>query len=112
MNAEASAIAQEVLNRLDTAWNAADGPGFASAFTDDVDVVNIFGMHIRGRRASADRMQHIFDTVFKGSRHGQRELEEARFLAPGVVLAISSATVEIPTGPMAPAMSNRQTASS
>jgi uncharacterized protein (TIGR02246 family) len=107
---DASQVASAVLARLDAAWNAADGAAFAAEFTEAVDVVNIFGMHIRGRAATAERMQHIFDTIFQGSRHRRRQLEEARFLAADVVLAISSATVEIPTGPLAPEMNNRQTA--
>jgi uncharacterized protein (TIGR02246 family) len=106
----AAQIATDLLGQLDAAWNAADGTAFAAAFTEDVKVVNIFGMHIRGRAATAQRMQHIFDTIFAGSRHLGRQLDQARFLTDGVVLAISAATVAVPSGPFAPEMRNRQTA--
>ena len=108
MDPDASRIAAAVLARLDQAWNAADGEAFAAEFTTTADVVNLFGTHIRGRAATAERMQHIFQTIFKGSRHGRRELEQARFVAETVVLAISSATVEVPQGPLAPAVQSRQ----
>jgi len=35
------------------AWINGDGVDFASHFTEDADLVNIHGMHIRGRQAIA-----------------------------------------------------------
>lgn len=108
MTEDPTRIVGAVLARLDQAWNAADGAAFAAQFAAATDVVNLFGTHIRGRAATAERMQHIFDTIFKGSRHRRRQLEEARFLAANVVLAISSATVEVPHGPLAPELPSRR----
>ena len=101
-------IVSAVLARLDQAWNAADGAAFAAEFAETADVFNLFGAHIRGCPATAERMQHIFDTFFQGSRHRRRQFEDARFLAANVVLAISSATVEVLRGPMVPELHSRQ----
>lgn len=106
---DALQIASNILARLDRAWNAADGPMFAAEFTEAADVVNLFGAHIHGRAAVAERTQFIFGTIFKGSEHRHRQLELARFLADGVVLAISSAIVGVPGGPLEPELHTRQT---
>jgi uncharacterized protein (TIGR02246 family) len=106
---EPSGIAKDVLHRLDVAWNAADAKSFAAEFTDDADVVNIFGSHFRGRVDLTKRMQQIFDTIFKGSTHRSRTLERAYYLGDDVVVAISAATVAVSSGPMAPVAENRQT---
>jgi uncharacterized protein (TIGR02246 family) len=102
-------IATEVLHQLDSAWNAADGTAFAAAFTEDADVVNVFGTHIKGRAPVAERIQLMFDTAFKGSHHEAREMEKAYFIAPGLVLSISLAKIAVPSGPLAPRASSRQT---
>jgi len=68
-------IAAPILDRLDAAWDAADGARFAAEFTDEADVINIFGEPYKGRADLARRMQFIFDELFKGSRHAGRELE-------------------------------------
>lgn len=44
-------------------------------------------------------MQFIFDSVFKGSKHVGREIEVARFLSESLLLAVSLARVEVPSGP-------------
>ena len=107
--ADARRLASEVLHRLDAAWNAADGKAFAAEFTDDTDVINLFGGVYRGRPALAERMQAIFGTIFKGSVLRSRELEQARMLAPGVMLAVSSSRTEVPAGQLAPEVRSRQT---
>jgi uncharacterized protein (TIGR02246 family) len=102
-------IATTVLDRLNAAWNAADGVRFAAEFTEDADVINISGEPYRGRSDLARRMQLIFDGIFKGSRHVGREVEVARYLAPDTILVVSTAIIAVPTGPMSPETRNRQT---
>jgi uncharacterized protein (TIGR02246 family) len=106
---EATEIASHVLDKLDAAWNLGDGEAFAAEFTEDADLINIFGEFYHGRPDVTTRMQLIFDTIFKGSRHAQRDLEIAYFLSPDTVLAVSAARVEVPAGPLAPQARNRQT---
>ena len=106
---EAAVVASEVLGRLDSAWNVADGAQFAAEFSEDADVVNIFGAHFSGRSNLAKRMQSIFDTIFKGSTHQSRNLEMARYLSEDTILVLSSSVVAVPGGPLAPQTRNRQT---
>jgi uncharacterized protein (TIGR02246 family) len=106
---DAAVVASEVLRRLDSAWNAADGARFAAEFSDDADLINIFGAHFSGRADIAKRMRSIFDTIFKGSTHRARRLEMARYLSPDTILALSSSEVAVPAGPLAPETKNRQT---
>lgn len=102
-------IASELLERLDHAWTAGDGAAFASEFSEDADIINIFGGHFHGRAAIAERMQAIFDTIFKGSVHRSRTLESVRELSADILVAVSSARVDVPSGPQAPQIVNRQT---
>lgn len=107
--ANARAVATEVLDRLDAAWNAGDGDAFAKEFSDDADVINIFGAYFHGRTAIAVRMKQIFGTIFKGSVHRSRTLESVRHLSADIIVAVSSAVVDVPSGPLAPQTRNRQT---
>ncbi len=105
----AAQIAEPLMNRLDAAWTAGDGARFAAEFTADADVINIFGQRYRGGSDLVERMQLIFDGIFKGSRHVSRTLEIARHLDADTVLAVTSSVIAVPAGPMAPETRNRQT---
>ncbi len=109
IDAKAAQPIRAVLGKLNQAWNAADGGAFASQFTADADVININGTHFRGQPDLAKQMQLIFDTVFKGSKHSARTLEVARYLSEDTILAVSSAVIEVPRGPLAPEARSRQT---
>lgn len=106
---DAAVVASEVLQRLDGAWNAADSAKFAAEFSDDADLINIFGAHFSGRAEIEKRIRSIFDTIYKGSTHRSRRLEMARYLSPDSILALSSNEIAVPAGPMAPVSRNRQT---
>jgi uncharacterized protein (TIGR02246 family) len=93
---EAAALAA----RLEQAWNAADGAGFAAPFAEDADFVNVLGMHARGREAIAAGHDEIFRTVYAGSEVRYR-VERARLLRPDVALVHMHGALTIPTGPMA-----------
>ncbi len=89
-----------IVQALQDAWNAADSAGFAAPFADDADFVNIVGMHVRGRDGIAAGHQHIFRTMYAGSRIEYR-LKSARLLRPDVALAHVDAKLHVPVGPMA-----------
>lgn len=93
-------VADDILQRLEQAWNAADADGFAAPFTDDADFVDIRGVHNRGREAIAAGHRHIFDTIYRGSRVRYAPYQ-ARRIADGVLLAHSRATLDVPAGPLA-----------
>ena len=88
-----------VFGRLEQAWNQADGEAFGRPFTADADFVDIRGDHHRGRPAIAAGHQAIFDTVYAGSSV-RFDVEGARTVAPGVVVAVIGSTMTAPTGPL------------
>lgn len=98
MNAE-SRIA-EIVTELEQGWNKGDGAAFARPFTDDADFVNVRGLHIRSRDVIGNGHQHIFDSIYKGSRVTYA-LATLRSLAPGVMLAHVNSTLNAPSGPLA-----------
>lgn len=106
---DAAVVASEVLHRMDSAWNAADAAKFAAEFSDDADLINIFGAHFTGRAEIEKRIRTIFETIYKGSTHRSRRLEAARYLGPDTILALSSNEISVPAGPLAPVSKNRQT---
>jgi uncharacterized protein (TIGR02246 family) len=95
------AIARALLQRLEDAWNAADGAAFAAPFTDDADFVDIRGDHHRSKVAIGHGHQAIFDTIYRGSRV-RYAVTAARALAPDVILAHATAALEAPASPLPP----------
>ncbi len=96
---DSTAIAARIFQQLEDAWNAADGAAFGTYFTDDSDFVNIRGEHHRGGVAIGHGHQGIFDTIYAGSRV-RYEPELARSVAPGIIVALAGATLEVPAGPL------------
>jgi uncharacterized protein (TIGR02246 family) len=92
---DATAIAQETYARLEKAWNAADGPGFAAPFAQDATFVDIRGSLHRGRAAIAAGHQGIFDTIYAGSTVAF-EVDEVRRPATGCVVAHALSRLEAP----------------
>jgi uncharacterized protein (TIGR02246 family) len=95
-----SAIAREIIQRLEDAWNAADGAAFGAPFAEDADFVTIRGEDHQGRAAIAGGHQGIFDTIYRGSAVTYTLLR-ARLLADDVVLAHASSALRVPSGPLA-----------
>ncbi|HEX6750155.1 MAG TPA: SgcJ/EcaC family oxidoreductase [Longimicrobium sp.] len=89
-----------IVQALQDAWNAGDSAGFAAPFAGDADFVNIVGMHARGRDAIAAGHEHIFRTIYAGSRVEYR-LKSARLLRADVALAHVDAKLHVPAGPAA-----------
>ena len=89
-----------LVSAMESAWNAGDGAGFAAAFAEDADFVNIYGMHARGKDAIAAAHDGIFRTIYKDSRVDYRVVSN-RELVPGVNLVHVSAELNVPAGSMA-----------
>jgi uncharacterized protein (TIGR02246 family) len=96
---DAATVAASILERLERAWNDADGAAFGALFTDDSDFVDIRGDHHRGAVAIGRGHQGIFDSIYAGSTVRYR-LELAREIAPGAVVAVAGATLDAPHGPL------------
>jgi uncharacterized protein (TIGR02246 family) len=82
------------------AWNAGNGAEFACYCDEDADFVNIYGMHARGRQAIAEGHDHIFRTVYAGSRI-EYTVSQIRFLREDVALVHLRAGLRVPQGPLA-----------
>ncbi|MBV9359356.1 MAG: SgcJ/EcaC family oxidoreductase [Chloroflexi bacterium] len=67
-NTELAAAAQSLVDGYVDAWNQGDGAGFARAFATDADFTSIRLDRVRGRQAIGEAHQHIFDTVYRGTR--------------------------------------------
>ncbi len=95
-----TAIAAAQFEQLERAWNRSDGAAFGAAFADDTDFVNIRGAHHRGDAAViGDGHQAIFDSIYAGSTVGY-ELDIARVVAPGCIVAVATSTLNAPSGPL------------
>jgi uncharacterized protein (TIGR02246 family) len=82
------------------AWIDGDGIEFASHFTEDADLVNIHGMHVRGRQAIAGLYDMLFRSVFAGC--GLRyEGSTRRQLREGLVMVHMRMAVKICRGHLA-----------
>ncbi len=90
---------QSTLDGLSTAWKDGDGIAFAGCCTEDVDFINILGMHVKGRPAVAELHNTIFRGPYKDSTV-KFTIESARTIAPDAVLVIAPAHVDIPAGPV------------
>ena len=94
------ATLEDVVRRLEAAWNAMDGAAFATEFAEDADFVNVRGEHVRGAAAIAAGHVAIFATIYAGSTNAYT-LEAARLLHPDIALAHVSARLQVPRGPLA-----------
>lgn len=97
---DAVAVVEPIVEHLQQAWNAGDGMGFAGPFAEDADFVEIRGGHHRGAVAVGRGHEAIFSTIYAGSTV-DLQVEMARSVAPGVVVALVHSTMTAPTGPMA-----------
>src|SRR5688572_13957504 len=94
-----TALATVFLEKLEQAWNAADGAAFGAQFADESDFVTVRGEHHRGGAQIGRGHQGIFDTIYAGSTVRFR-LDLARELAPGVIMAVAGSTLDVPGGPL------------
>ena len=91
---------ENIVSRLEAAWNAMDGVAFGAPFAEDADFVNIRAEHFRGRPAIAAGHTAIFQTIYAGSTN-RCTVETVRQVRPGVALAHVHAELNVPTGPLA-----------
>ena len=97
---EEVAAIETIIEKMERAWNAGDGAGFAAPFAVDADQVNIFGTVLKGRAEIAERHDRILKTILLGSRNAL-QLVEARHIADEVVLARVHSVVDVPQGLLA-----------
>ncbi len=98
--ADAAAVAEMIMQRLELAWNRADGTAFGEPFSADADFVAMRGDLHTGREAIAAGHQQIFDTIYAGSTT-RYEVLQAREPDERVIVAHVRGTLATPGGPMA-----------
>ena len=97
---DAVAAAGAIMQRLERAWNSADGTAFGEPFSPGADFVAIRGDLHTGRDAVAASHQEILGTIYSGSAIRYQVLQ-ARDLDERVILAHARATLSVPGGPLA-----------
>ena len=89
---DSRAALQLLIHQQETAWNHGDGAGFAAAFTDDADFVNIRGDIFHGRAMIGARHTVLLSGPFKGS-HVTIALRQFTEIAPDVVVLETNHTL-------------------
>jgi uncharacterized protein (TIGR02246 family) len=103
-----TAVATRVLEHLEEGWNIGSCAAFAEVFTEDCDFVEIRGGHHLGRVAVAEGHDGLYAFLYRDSTLSYR-LDSAREVAPSCVVAVASATLDIPAGPAAGVKHSRAT---
>lgn len=97
-NEEPGAIVAGFLKVLQQGWNDADGSAFAAPFVDACSFVDIRGALHHGRETVAKGHDEIFSTIYSGTTI-VLQLTDARFIAPGSIVAHSRAVLDAASGP-------------
>ena len=100
VTSDPTTVALEVLSRLESAWNTADGAAFGAVYAPDASFVTVRGEHLVGAAAIGAGHAGIFSTIYAGSVN-QMSLIRAYEVSADVVVSVSSATLDCPTGPLA-----------
>ena len=80
---------RRLLGEQVAAWNAGDARAWGKDLVQDVDFINILGMHFQGRQATVQRHAELFDTLFKGSRLSM-EVDRIRFLGDSAAIVTTT----------------------
>ena len=93
------AAIENIVARLEAAWNAHDGLAYGAPFAADADFVNIRADHMRGRSTIAAGHVEIFRTLYAGSVNTYT-VETARLLRPDVALVHVHSALDASHGPL------------
>ena len=89
----------QTIEALNAAWSRGDEKAFGAQCTDDVDFINLLGIHVRGRAAVIGMHETILKGPFAGSTL-ELSIESVREVANDAVIAIVPGELEIPSGPV------------
>jgi uncharacterized protein (TIGR02246 family) len=76
---------EQLVHALVIAWNRHDAHAFATAFAEDADFTNVFGMVQHGRNAIEAAHAPIFKTMFRDSELAVKETR-TRLIRPEVAV--------------------------
>ena len=84
---DAEQMVRQILEGLEAAWNAADSRGFAAAFAEDADFINVIGTLRHGRADIEAGRRQLFDSIYKDGRI-KYAIERIRFINPDAAVAL------------------------
>jgi uncharacterized protein (TIGR02246 family) len=90
-----AAINQTLQNMCD-AWACGDAGAYASLFIPDAVFVGVFGFRVVGSEAIGQRLQKVFNSIFKFSRIDIQNNNKIQALTPDVVLVHTDGNVLFP----------------
>src|SRR5262249_42655871 len=74
---------RNIVQAMQSGWNAGDGKAFAAPFAEDANYVVVNGRHVKGRETIAEGHKGIFSSIYKGSTLAGT-IQEIRFFRPDV----------------------------
>lgn len=110
--ADDRAAVQAWCERCVTAWAAGDGPAMYAGAAEDLEWINIVGMHWRGKADVVEAHERYLTTMFRGVPMNLREIETLRPIGrDGVVAVVRWAVGQFttPTGHVIPPSEDRMT---
>lgn len=110
--AEDAAAVHAYVEEYQAAWAAADADRMFAATTDDVEWINIVGMHWRGRADVTAAHEAYLTTIFRGVPMTLEEIESIRPVGDDVLVAVVRWAVgayTTPGGHEVPATRDRMT---
>ncbi len=96
---------------VEEAWNTHDLKAYGDLLTEDVQWINVVGMHWRGHKTVLDAHIAFHETIFKNHKI-KTDTVEIRSLGSGIALAVVTTTNDeftTPDGSVVPNRQNRQT---
>ncbi|MGH8879586.1 MAG: SgcJ/EcaC family oxidoreductase [Stackebrandtia sp.] len=83
---------QNLFQRIQDMWAAADAVGYAECFTPDVDYVTFIGTHMKGHKQVIDSHEALWTTFQKNTRLHQ-VLDSLRFITPDVAVLVTRGAI-------------------
>ena len=111
LSVEDDQAVRKVITGFEDGWNAHDMKAIVKLLREDVEWVNVVGMHWRGREAVMAATTAFHETMFKNN-HVVTEAVETRSLGAGYAIAVATITVDsftTPDGHVMPKAQNRET---
>jgi uncharacterized protein (TIGR02246 family) len=84
---DAEQAVRQIVEGLEAAWNAGDSRGFAAAFAEDADFINVIGTHRHGRADIELGRRQAFDSIYKDGKI-KYAIERIRFIRPDAAVAL------------------------
>ena len=97
--AAAKESVRATIDALNAAWNRGDATAFSAHCTEDVEFINLLGLHVSGRAG----VTRLHETIFKGPFADSTltfSVEEIRIVSDDAIVAIVPGEMDIPAGPV------------